>query len=144
MSLENELADPTNPQLNREREEDNVDPGELIRGLVDVRSRLDKIRKGKEGRGKLVGIVTGNTDEKQRQSTKLSLKVDEVPATKASSLVDIDRRLGGLEKLVGSSSASLDEVGSGFDSERTRIMTCCSFHRFRPLCCHRSHDSMLK
>src|SRR5258708_4155814 len=51
-ALEHELADPSNPLLHKEREE-SVDPGELIKGLVDVRGRLDKIRKDKEGRGKL-------------------------------------------------------------------------------------------
>ena len=50
LALENELADPANPLLQKEREEEHVDPGELIRGLVDVRTRLDKIKKGKEGR----------------------------------------------------------------------------------------------
>jgi nuclear migration protein JNM1 len=56
-ALEHELADPSNPLIQREREEENVDPGELIRGLVDVRTRLDKIRKVKEGRARLVGAV---------------------------------------------------------------------------------------
>ena len=60
-SLEAELADPTNPLL-QEQEDDQenktqLDPGELMRGLVDVRGRLEKVKKGREGRGKLVGAI---------------------------------------------------------------------------------------
>ncbi|KAJ7287720.1 Dynamitin-domain-containing protein [Mycena rebaudengoi] len=85
-SLETELSDPANPLLYKEREEDTVDPGELIRGLVDVRGRLDKIRKDKEGRGRL-----------------------EAGKPNVRSIVEMDRRVGELEKLVGSSTAALDE-----------------------------------
>ncbi|KAJ7925158.1 hypothetical protein B0H13DRAFT_2229654 [Mycena leptocephala] len=100
MSLETELADPANPALFKEREEDSVDPGELIRGLVDVRGRLDKIRKGKEGRGRLVGVILGQDDEKEPDTKPKS----GAASPNVRSIVEMDRRVGELEKLVGSSS----------------------------------------
>lgn len=108
-ALETELSDPTNPQLSKEREEDNVDPGELIRGLVDVRSRLEKIKKGKQGRGRLVGLVLAN-DDKQTRPPKPSQKDNNADDLKPLTLVEMDRRVGSLEKLVGSSTAALDEL----------------------------------
>ncbi|KAJ6475227.1 Dynamitin-domain-containing protein [Mycena vitilis] len=113
MSLETELADPANPLLFKEREEDSVDPGELIRGLVDVRGRLDKIRKGKEGRGRLVGVILGQ-DEGKEADLKQPKPVapsgaDETGKPNVRSIVEMDRRVGELEKLVGSSTAALDE-----------------------------------
>ncbi|KAJ7502753.1 Dynamitin-domain-containing protein [Mycena galericulata] len=112
MSLETELADPANPLLFKEREEDSVDPGELIRGLVDVRGRLDKIRKGKEGRGRLVGVILGQDDEREpdsKQSKSAIAPPDESGKPNVRSIVEMDRRVGELEKLVGSSTAALDE-----------------------------------
>lgn len=115
-ALETELADPSNPQLHKERVEDNVDPGELIRGLVDVRGRLDKIRKEKEGRGRLVNVVLGNgeviggqsEDEKEDHKKVHDTKHGKEPEVR--NIVEMDRRVGELEKLVGSSTAALDEV----------------------------------
>lgn len=125
-SLENELADPSNPLLEKEREESHVDPGELLRGLVDVRSRLDKIVKEKEGRAKLIGNILhadqqpskprGNLEgsEQAQQETKSD------PAKSAvQSLVEVDRRVEELERLVGSSNASLDDVCGPISSFRT-------------------------
>jgi nuclear migration protein JNM1 len=126
-ALETELADPSNPLLAKEREEDNVDPGELIRGLVDVRGRLEKISKGKEGRGRLVNVVLGNGEiEVQEDGKKWSDGVqkeeeggksgdgkkdqEKGKAPDVRSVVEMDRRVGELEKLVGSSSTTLDEV----------------------------------
>jgi nuclear migration protein JNM1 len=120
-ALETEIADPSNPLLAKEREQDNVDPGELIRGLVDVRGRLEKISKGKEGRGRLVNVVLGNEEVEHREDGR---KVDGVQkdgegkrkdhekgkAPDVRSVVEMDRRVGELEKLVGSSSTALDEV----------------------------------
>ncbi|KAJ3539268.1 hypothetical protein NMY22_g4817 [Coprinellus aureogranulatus] len=116
-SLENELADPSNPLLEKEREESNVDPGELLRGLVDVRSRLDKIVKEREGRAKLIGNILHDdqqlskhqghpeNSEQPQQETKTE------PAKSAvQTLVEVDRRVEELERLVGSSNASLDDV----------------------------------
>jgi nuclear migration protein JNM1 len=126
-ALETELADPSNPLLAKEREEDNVDPGELIRGLVDVRGRLEKISKGKEGRGRLVNVVMGNGeidiagDGKKivdgiqkggegRKSGDRKKDHEKGQASDIRTVVEIDRRVGELEKLVGSSSTALDEV----------------------------------
>ncbi|KAJ7262305.1 Dynamitin-domain-containing protein [Mycena haematopus] len=112
MALETELADPANPLLFKEREEDTVDPGELIRGLVDVRGKLDKIRQGREGRGRLVGVILGQ-DEKEPDTKppKNSVRsgADESGKPNVRSIVEMDRRVGELEKLVGSSTATLDE-----------------------------------
>ncbi|KAF7376038.1 hypothetical protein MSAN_00018600 [Mycena sanguinolenta] len=112
MALETELADPANPLLYKEREEDTVDPGELIRGLVDVRGKLDKIRQGREGRGRLVGVILGQDDkEPDTKPPKLSTPsgTDESEKPNVRNIVEMDRRVGELEKLVGSSTAALDE-----------------------------------
>ena len=93
-----------------------MDPGELIRGLVDVRSRLDRIKRGKEGRAKLVGAVleSGVTWKEIGKTQEISALVEPEEAVPQKSemqtMVDIDRRMGELESLVGSSSTSLDEV----------------------------------
>jgi nuclear migration protein JNM1 len=115
-SLEHEISDPANPLLQKEREEENVDPGELIRGLVDVRGRLDKIRKRKEGRGKLVGVVLEKDtkvsdeeveeDEKREEGDSKDSEID----SKMRTLVEMDKRVGELEKIIGSSNTALDEV----------------------------------
>ncbi|KAF8840015.1 hypothetical protein BDN67DRAFT_969158 [Paxillus ammoniavirescens] len=124
LALETELADPSNPalQVRDKNEGEAVDPGEMIRGLVDVRRRLEKVRKGREGRGRLVSVVTGETevtvDEVQEGDT---VKADhdtlksgggkeggDVP--EVQSIVEMDKRVGDLEKLVGSVGATLDET----------------------------------
>ena len=114
-ALENELADPSNPLIQKEREEENVDPGELIRGLVDVRTRLDKIKKGKEGRARLVNVVLeSDGPSKSTESIPTSKSQGSSPADPAKSetqtMVDLDHRVGDLENVVGSSSTTLDEV----------------------------------
>lgn len=115
-ALESELADPSNPLLHKEREEENVDAGELIRGLVDVRSRLDKIRKGKEGRARLVGAVLDDSldskvlDKEEQNQASYNPTSKTQPTTEMQSLVDLDQRVGELEHLIGSSSMTLDEV----------------------------------
>ncbi|KAG6820870.1 hypothetical protein H0H93_010214 [Arthromyces matolae] len=113
-ALEAELSDPSNPQLVKERETDNVDPGKLIRGLVDVRGRLDKLRKEKEGRAKLVGVVLSDAnEEKTSREDQGGTKgiIDAKPVqSEARTMSEMDRRVGDLEKIIGSSSASLDET----------------------------------
>jgi nuclear migration protein JNM1 len=110
--LEGEVADPSNPALKAE----GVDAGEMIRGLVDVRRRLEKVRMGREGRGRLVGVVLGDggredgeedveqpsADDKAKES-----KVQGVPEVRG--IAEMDKRVGELEKLVGSVGATLDE-----------------------------------
>lgn len=100
-----------------------MDPGELIRGLVDVRARLEKINKGKEGRGRLVNVVLGNGEVVVREESQKLVKTQQdgeegnkVPekgdAPDVRSVVEMDRRVGELEKLVGSSTTALDEVST--------------------------------
>ncbi|KIJ67544.1 hypothetical protein HYDPIDRAFT_174002 [Hydnomerulius pinastri MD-312] len=121
-ALEIELADPSNPAL-QVREKDGaeaVDPGEMIRGLVDVRRRLEKVRRGREGRGRLVGVVLGENEGVEESEDGDVVKVD-MSKSKAGdgkgnsepevrSIVEMDKRVGELEKLVGSVSATLDET----------------------------------
>jgi nuclear migration protein JNM1 len=126
-----------------------VDPGELIRGLVDVRGRLEKISKGKEGRGRLVNVVLGNGGiEVQEDGKKWSDGVQKEEgggksgdgrrdqgkgkAPDVRSVVEMDRRVGELEKLVGSSSTTLDEV-----CEFNFLPICTDTHLY--LRCPHSH-----
>lgn len=114
-ALEAELADPSNPLLQKEREEDNVDAGELFRGLVDVRTRLDRIKKGKEGRARLVNVVL---EGEALLSEKLVPKTMEHEArrdadstkTESQAIVEVDHRVEVMESIIGSSTATLDEV----------------------------------
>ncbi|KAF8585913.1 hypothetical protein K439DRAFT_1341971 [Ramaria rubella] len=105
-SLEAELSDPSNPLLRENGE--MVDPGVLMKGLVDVRGRLEKVSKTKDGRGKLVERLL---EAKEETSTPSALAVqDKAPAqTKTPDMAEIDRRVGELENLVGSSGTTLDE-----------------------------------
>jgi nuclear migration protein JNM1 len=118
VSLESELADPANPLIQKEREEEHLDPGELIRGLVDVRTRLDKIKKGKEGRARLVNVVLdGDIIPKEMSATKdppmeSKILLDTAAKSEIQVMVEIDQRVGELERIVGSSSTALDEVRS--------------------------------
>ncbi|KAG1765750.1 Dynamitin-domain-containing protein [Suillus occidentalis] len=111
-SLESEVADPSNPALKAE----GVDAGEMIRGLVDVRRRLEKVRMGREGRGRLVGVVLGDggredgeedVEQPSMDDKAKELKVQGVPEVRG--VAEMDKRVGELEKLVGSVGATLDE-----------------------------------
>ncbi len=42
----------------------------IMRGLVDVRGRLEKVKKGKEGRGRLVGVLTDGDEGLNRESSQ--------------------------------------------------------------------------
>lgn len=118
-ALETELADPSNPLLAKEIEDDNVDPGELIRGLVDVKARLEKIRKEREGRGKLVNAVLHQAkdseapDDKDEGKDDVNSEKEDIAGSKPQmkNMLDLDRRVGELEKVIGSSGATPDEVG---------------------------------
>ncbi|KAG1715736.1 hypothetical protein ID866_1404 [Astraeus odoratus] len=125
-SLEAELADPSNPALQpREKGGEGIDPGEMIRGLVDVRRRLEKVRNAKEGRGRLVDVVLGPAtpardkedgvgaqDEEEKDVLKDNhAKVD---VQEARNIIEMDKRVGELEKLIGSVNVTLDEVSGHF------------------------------
>ncbi|KAH7915186.1 Dynamitin-domain-containing protein [Hygrophoropsis aurantiaca] len=125
-ALETELADPSNPalQIREKAKGEAVDPGEMIRGLVDVRSRLEKVRKGREGRGKLVGVVTGEGDANNGEEHTEHIEEGDMDgkdtingnvkgkpgAPDVRTVIEMDKRVGELEKLVGSVSATLDEA----------------------------------
>ncbi|KAI6038481.1 Dynamitin-domain-containing protein [Pisolithus marmoratus] len=122
VALEAELADPSNPALQaREEDGDVIDPGEMIMGLVDVRERLEKVRHAREGRGKLVSVVLG---EKHRGGTgeerdhegsrerneKGSHVKDSAVVPESRNITEMDKRVGELEKLIGSVNITLDET----------------------------------
>ncbi|KAG6378080.1 hypothetical protein JVT61DRAFT_13763 [Boletus reticuloceps] len=108
-ALEAELEDPSNPALTaRAKDGEGVDPGEMIRGLVDVRRRLERVRWEREGRGRLVGVVVGEgwdgdgdgdededgdgVDDRDQVAGKGSGDVRE-----ARRIVEMDKRVGELE-----------------------------------------------
>ncbi|KAL4074274.1 Dynamitin-domain-containing protein [Scleroderma yunnanense] len=121
VSLEAEMADPSNPALQpSEKGGETVDPGEMIRGLVNVRKRLEKVRNAKEGRGRLVGVLLSDkpdfakddedlerVDEKSGKDAHVKGKSD---TAEAGSITEMDKRIGELEKLIGSVNVTLDET----------------------------------
>lgn len=131
-SLEAELADPTNPLLHGDEQGEGaqIDPGELMRGLVDVRGRLEKVKKGREGRGRLVGVLSGDHEKLDAEVAQLKNELSRTRSVDAkagegkksdvkeedekSDLAELDRRVGELENLIGSSSIALDEVSAIF------------------------------
>jgi nuclear migration protein JNM1 len=101
--------------------EDDHDRGELLSGIVGVREKLEQISKLKTGRAKLVSSVIQDTvptaegEEEPTSSTSPEMKASgthdaEKPPSKIANMAEMDRRVGQLEELVGSSSAALDEV----------------------------------
>lgn len=112
-SLESELADPSNPSL----QEPTIDSGDLLRGLVDARGRLEKIKRGTEGRGKLVNVLLGqklaNGLSPSREEPANAKEVNDKPMSgDVRNLVEMDKRVAELEKLVGTSTAAIDEVSA--------------------------------
>ncbi|KAN0134015.1 Dynamitin domain containing protein [Lactarius tabidus] len=118
-SLESELADPASPLLVRDREQGQVDPGDLLKGLVDVKARLAKFSAGHEGRARLVQDVLRDpppADQAAETALDKDANADGEEASAshkapepAKDIAEMDRRVGELEKLVGSASTSLDE-----------------------------------
>jgi len=119
-SLESALADPANPLLARDREEGKVDPGHLLKGLVDVKARLAKFSTGHEGRVRLVQDVLRDpapvdqaaetTLEKDATANSEDARARHKATESTKDIAEMDRRVGELEKLIGSASTSLDEV----------------------------------
>lgn len=103
--LEAELTDPANPELQSE----DINAGELMRSLIDVRSRLEKIGNRKEGRGRLVEIVTIETRTPPVQPP-ISSPASKAPARDNAQMEQMDRRVRELENLLGSSASVLDDV----------------------------------
>lgn len=102
------MSDPSNPLLHGDNGE-LVDPGVLMKGLVDVRSRLERVSKTKDGRGKLVDRVVGASEGTTTQAV-LDGKGQAIDESEPPSIAEVDRRVGELESLVGSSGTILDEV----------------------------------
>ncbi|KIY65924.1 hypothetical protein CYLTODRAFT_491918 [Cylindrobasidium torrendii FP15055 ss-10] len=88
-------------------QEDDGDAGELIRGLVDVRSRLSALRRG---RGSLVAKLTNDVDGQVESSSPAPGPSTPASTDAKTGLVGIDERVAQLERVVGSSTASLDEL----------------------------------
>ncbi|OCH90232.1 hypothetical protein OBBRIDRAFT_819377 [Obba rivulosa] len=122
-ALEAELADPSNPQLVKEKEARHVEPGELIKGVVDVKGRLEKIGKTQDGRTKLVNVILGEEPKPEKadksspfqkpsldKSATAEEGVKEKKTLDVKDIAEMDRRVGELEKVVGSSSTALDEL----------------------------------
>ena len=114
-ALEVELSDPLNPALHvDDGKEPLVDPGELMRGVVEVRGRLEKVRKGKESRGKLVETILRREGMESVQLLDGKATKDgndnETKEDDSAGLAVLDKRVGELEELIGSSSVALDEV----------------------------------
>ncbi|KIJ49520.1 hypothetical protein M422DRAFT_27886 [Sphaerobolus stellatus SS14] len=108
-SLEAELSDPSSPLLHDDNGEMG-DPGVLMKGLLDVRSRLEKVSKTKEGRGKLVERITKPEEpERPTLENSPSNEIKAAPLETEPELADIDKRLGELESLVGAAGTTLDE-----------------------------------
>ena len=94
-------------------------PAELMRDLADVKARLSKIGSGSTNdneRSRLVNaVLTDVVDQpdmhKERLNKSAEEKSEDVNVADISTFAaDIDRRLGALEKAIGSSTTALDEV----------------------------------
>jgi len=79
-----------------------------------VRTRLDKIRKVKEGRARLVGAVLEGDHLPKDQGNKKWEEEDKETAMDnklgMQTMISIDRRVRELETIIGSSTMSLDEA----------------------------------
>lgn len=131
------MSDPTNPLLVH-GQDSGIDPGELLRGLVDVRGRLERINDIKTGRGKLVNAVIdggrpGLPDTAPVDSTSVGNRTES--QVNPQDLAELDERVGELESVIGSSSTSLDEVGYSNPSHRIMLIASFSCRRSRPLYC---------
>ena len=123
--------------------EENIDPGELIRGLTDGRRRLGQIKKDKEGRGRLVEMITSEGAEGKGEvggegegESGGKEKPKKGEKEEVRSVVEIDKRVGELEKLVGAATTVLDEVrGWGLGEDGWMLMHSARRRRCRLLCC---------
>ena len=119
-ALEADISDPTNP-LSVNEQDSGIDPGELLRGLVDVRGRLEKINTAKTGRGKLVNVVVDDRRLDTSPTDSASVVKSAERQVNPQDLAELDERVGELESVIGSSTTSLDEVG---DSGLSDISRC--------------------
>ncbi|KAF7790266.1 hypothetical protein EIP86_001220 [Pleurotus ostreatoroseus] len=106
---------------------DGAEATELIRDIVDAKSRLEKIGKEREGRSRLVNVVvqeTPGTAVKEKEEPEKSAEDNETDkATSATTqgangdatlsvrdIAEMDKRVGELEKIVGASTTAVDET----------------------------------
>lgn len=103
----------------KEAHDAQTNPAELIRELADVKARLNKVGTAAVkdgGRSKLVNAVLADgvgesevkTEPKEVVAEEKKVEVKEGDMTAFTA--EIDRRLGALEKAIGSSTTTLDEV----------------------------------
>lgn len=111
-SLEVEFADPANPLLLA----GDADPGEMIRDLVNVRSRLERLSSRKEGRERFLELISIQTNTvptpalaPEEHSMKIANGRRDID-NDMSTMAQMDKRVGELERIVGSSSKLVDEV----------------------------------
>lgn len=109
--LEAEASDPANSIA----EDADTDAGEMIRELLGMRGRLDRLN-NRKGRERLIELLTtAQTSNSASAGVAPEGSVNVGGATPKpddmSALAEVDRRVGELEKLVGSSSATVDDVG---------------------------------
>jgi nuclear migration protein JNM1 len=104
--LESEISDPSNPLL----QTDDVNPGELMRGLLDVRARLEKIGLQKEGRGRMVELVVSDGQPPRTPTARPPTSPRSKVVRDDAGMGEMDRRVKELETLLGSSAATLDDV----------------------------------
>lgn len=115
-------------------ENDGGETAELIRDIVHAKSRLEKIGKEREIRGRLVNTVMQeephrtmvNEDKapgvKGSEDDEVEARVDDKTAAKSAQdmgatatmsvrdIAEMDKRVGELEKIVGASTTAIDEV----------------------------------
>jgi nuclear migration protein JNM1 len=111
----------------------HVETGELIKEVVDVKARLEKIGKIKEGKterekllnavlqgtGERVGVVNAHSESRPVEGGLKDEKAKEEGISvkmEVRDIAEMDRRLGEIERAVGSSSTYVDEVWSALVS----------------------------
>jgi nuclear migration protein JNM1 len=83
-----------------------------MRSLIDVRNRLEKVGSRKEGRGRLVDIVVSEPRSPPSHPPQVTSPLSKSSQSRENpQLEQIDRRVRELENMLGSSAASLDDVG---------------------------------
>ncbi|KAG8967056.1 hypothetical protein FRC03_010804 [Tulasnella sp. 419] len=113
-ALESELSDPATAVTTDTGDdgEPAIDPGEMLKGLVEARNRLSSLSRDREI---LIerAISAGKIHKKQlsTESAKaISPKTEgQRPPAEVKTLAELDQRVAELEKMIGTSGASLDE-----------------------------------
>lgn len=121
LALEAEISDPSNPLLTSDVDGEDIDPGEMLKGLVEVRGKLGVLSGGQMGGTKRTDLVekvvkTGRITHEKPSPSKQVDRPTHAPRSASigdnKTLVDLDHRLSDLEKVIGSSTATVDEVSS--------------------------------